>query len=45
MAIQAEKGFLPIYGGLLDQSAWFLDLWAAMTNEQNKIDAERIEGG
>ena len=45
MAIQAEKGFLPISGGLLDQSAWFLDLRAAMTNEQNKIDAERIEGG
>jgi len=43
--MQADKGFLPMAGGLLDQSAWFLDLWAAMTNEQNKIDAERMERG
>lgn len=28
-------------GGLLDQSAWFLDLLSAVTAEQARIDMER----
>jgi hypothetical protein len=38
-----DSGFLPVAGGLLDQSAWFIDLRTALTNEQNIIDTERIE--
>lgn len=34
---------LPTAGGLLDQSAWFIDLWQTMNSEQALIDAERIE--
>jgi hypothetical protein len=34
---------LPSAGGLLDQSAWFLDLLTMFQGEQNRIDAERIE--
>jgi hypothetical protein len=35
---------LPAAGGLLDQSAWFFDLLQAVKNDQDKIDADRIEG-
>jgi len=45
MAVSADKGFLPCAVGLLDQSSWFLDLWTALHNEQNKLDAERMERG
>ncbi len=41
MACHAEKGMLPVAGGILDQSAWFVAVWSALTNEQNAIDAER----
>lgn len=43
MAIASDKGFLPVAGGLLDQSAWFLDLMTTLHNEQNKLDAEQAE--
>lgn len=39
----SEKGFLPMAGGLLDQSAWFLEMMNALTNDQNKLDAEAME--
>ena len=42
MAAMADK-HLPAAGGLLDQSAWFVRLMTELGNEQNKIDAERIE--
>ena len=32
---------LPQAGGLLDQSAWFLELWVALQNEQTRIEKER----
>lgn len=41
MACHAEKGILPVAGGLLDQSAWFVSVWSMLMNEQNAIDAER----
>jgi len=44
MVSMVDKGFLPSAGGLLDQSAWFLDLMSAVNNEQNKIDSERLKG-
>lgn len=44
MVSHVDKGLLPSAGGLLDQSAWFLDLITAVTNEQNKIDSERLKG-
>ena len=43
LACQDDKGFLPVSGGLLVQSAWGVDLWITLSNEQNKIDADRNE--
>ena len=43
IATHASAGLLPCAGGLLDQSAWFLDLLTAINNEQNRIDSERLE--
>ena len=43
MATQADKGFLPTSGGLLDQSSWFYSLWSMVNDEQIKIDNERLE--
>jgi hypothetical protein len=42
LAAAADR-HLPQAGGLLDQSAWFVDLWTMLQSEQNKIDADRIE--
>ena len=39
----ADKGFLPVAGGMLDQSAWWLDIYRMMNNEQNQIDSERMK--
>jgi hypothetical protein len=33
-----------VAGGLLDQSAWFIDLWSSLNSEQARIDAERMKG-
>jgi len=41
-ATYAEKGSMPIAGGLLDQSAWFTDLCSRLQNEQARIEAERM---
>lgn len=39
----AMKGQWPLAGGLLDQSAWFVDLVASLESYQNAIDNERAE--
>lgn len=39
----AIQGMLPIAGGVLDQSAWFVDMWTTLAGDQNRIDAEEIE--
>ncbi len=43
LAAVAAKGILPVQGGLIDQSHWFFDLWQALENDQNRIDADRLE--
>jgi hypothetical protein len=43
MASHAEKGFLPVAGGLLDQSAWFVSLWSMLNCEQSIINDEIIK--
>jgi hypothetical protein len=43
MASLADK-HLPISGGMLDQSAWFIDLWISLQNDSNKLESERIKG-
>ena len=37
------NGILPVNGGLMDQSAWFLSVWQQLQSEQSKIDAEEAE--
>ena len=47
LAAYAMRGDWPIRGGMLDQSAWFVDLVSRLESEQNKIDkeiAERLYG-
>lgn len=34
-------GTLPVSGGLMDQSAWFLSLWQTLQSEEAMIDMER----
>jgi hypothetical protein len=41
MTTHSERGLMPIAGGLLDQSAWYLDLLNTVNAEQSRIDAER----
>jgi hypothetical protein len=43
VASYASKGVMPVAGGLLDQAAWFFDLWTTLESETNKIDSERLE--
>ena len=38
----AMKGQWPIAGGLLDQSAWFVDLVSMLESEQGRIEAEQL---
>lgn len=37
----AESGFLPIEGGVLDQSKWFTEAWNAITTDQRNIQHEQ----
>ena len=39
----ADKGHLPVAGGILDQSAWFISFWERFSSEVARIDRERIE--
>lgn len=34
----AEKGHLPVAGGVLDQSRWFIDAWLFVANEKAKLE-------
>jgi len=43
MSTLSDKGLLPVSGGLLDQSSWYMELMHAMNSECAKIDAERAE--
>lgn len=43
LAGYASKGHLPVAGGLLDQSAWFVDVWSTLESDQSRIDAEQAE--
>jgi hypothetical protein len=40
MASWAQKGHLPEHGGMLDQPAWFVDMWGCLDQDQNRIEAE-----
>ena len=42
MATMADR-HLPQSGGILDQSAWFIELWTTLNNEQAKIDTEKMK--
>jgi len=39
----ADRGHLPLPGGLLDQSAWFVELQRQLRSEVARVDAERME--
>lgn len=36
----ASKGHLPEPGGMLDQDAWFVDMWSVLSEDQSKIEEE-----
>lgn len=38
-----DKGHLPVSGGLLDQTNWFISFWQFLTSEINAIESERLE--
>lgn len=40
LASYAQKGNLPEAGGMLDQPAWFVDLWGVLDQDQHRIEAE-----
>lgn len=47
LASYAMRGDWPRLGGMLDQSAWFVDLVSRLESEQNRIDkqvAEKLYG-
>lgn len=41
----AISGFLPVSGGVLDQTSWFVDLWQTLVLERDKIEAEAMKRG
>lgn len=43
MAGMCGNGVWPGAGGILDQSAWFVDLFSVMEQEQSKIESMRNE--
>lgn len=43
LAGMCGDGILPVSGGLLEQSAWFIDLWQTLKSEQSAIETEQIE--
>lgn len=40
MASWAQKGHLPEAGGMLNQPAWFVDMWGCLDQDQNRIEVE-----
>lgn len=43
LAVMCKDGLMPVAGGILDQSAWFVELLTSLNNEQNRIDIERAQ--
>lgn len=43
MTSLCDNGSLPVGGGLLDQSSWFLTLWQTLRSEEVRIENERAE--
>ena len=39
----ADKGFLPETGGMLEQSAWFTDIYLLLQSEQAILDQQQLE--
>jgi hypothetical protein len=42
-AAQLAETHLPVAGGTLDQSAWWIELWLAFKSNVNRIEYERAE--
>ena len=40
MIEMAEKGHLPLAGGVLEQSAWFIEAFRFYTNDMEKLKAK-----
>jgi hypothetical protein len=40
---QLADNHLPATGGVLDQSAWWVELWLAFRSDCSQIDQDRIE--
>ena len=43
LANYASKGLMPVAGGVMEQSAWFLEMLSTLESDQNKIDLEKAE--
>lgn len=43
LASACDHGVMPVVGGLLDQSCWFVDAWQTLQSEQHRIEREEIE--
>lgn len=43
IAGSCSNGYMPVEGGLMDQSAWFISLWQALNSDQAKIQQEQID--
>lgn len=44
LADMMEKGIMPVAGGALDQSAWFLQAARILERDEAKIRSERNNG-
>ena len=40
---QIAERHLPIAGGILDQSAWWVDCYMALKSDMNQIETDRLE--
>lgn len=43
IASACRDGVMPVSGGLMEQSAYWFDLWTTLESEQARIDRERME--
>jgi hypothetical protein len=43
IAGSCSNGYMPVAGGLMDQSAWFISLWQTLNSDQAKIQSEQME--
>lgn len=44
-SIAINNGVLPVAGGSLDQSGWFVDAWMCLHRDQKTIENERLKRG